>query len=113
PVTGERVVDKVYFPETAFQGRNFKHAPDLLVGYRRGYRASWQTALGAVPNAEIEDNAEAWIGDHCMASDQVPGVLLSNRKIKAAGPQLTDITATILDGFGVPKTSGMIGQSVF
>jgi predicted AlkP superfamily phosphohydrolase/phosphomutase len=113
PATGENVVDQVYFPETAYQGRNLKYAPDLLVGYRRGYRASWQTGLGAVPKNEIEDNTGAWIGDHCMAADEVPGVLLSNCKIKATAPRLVDITATILDRFGVPKASGMIGQSVF
>jgi predicted AlkP superfamily phosphohydrolase/phosphomutase len=113
PATGERVVDTVYFPETAFRGRNLKYAPDLLVGFRRGYRASWQTALGAVPPSEIEDNTDAWIGDHCMAAGEVPGVLLTNRKVRVAGPQLSDITATILGEFAVPKDSGMIGQSVF
>ena len=113
PVTGANVVDKVYFSETAFQGKNLKYAPDILVGFRRGYRASWQTALGAVPKLPLADNTDAWIGDHCMASDEVPGVLLSNRKINAAGPQLADITATILNEFGLPKAAGMIGQSVF
>jgi predicted AlkP superfamily phosphohydrolase/phosphomutase len=111
--TGENVVDKVYFPETAFRGRNLKYSPDIFVGYRRGYRASWQTALGAVPKSLLEANDEAWIGDHCMASDEVPGVVLSNRKLKAASPQLFDITATILDYFNVPKGNGMIGQTVF
>ena len=113
PRSGENVVDKVYFPETAFRGRNLKYSPDLFVGFRRGYRASWQTALGAVPKMLLEVNNEAWIGDHCMASDEVPGVVLSNRKIKAADPQLVDITATILDYFNVPKGNGMIGQTVF
>ena len=113
PASGENVVDKVYFSETAFQGRNLKYAPDILVGFRRGYRASWQTALGAVPKIALEDNTQAWIGDHCMASDEVPGVLLSNRKIRHQAPQLADITATILNHFGVSKTNGMIGQTVF
>ena len=49
---------------------------------------SWQTALGAVPKVPLEDNTQAWIGDHCMASDEVPGVLLSNRKINVAAPVL-------------------------
>jgi bisphosphoglycerate-independent phosphoglycerate mutase (AlkP superfamily) len=48
-----------------------------------------------------------------MASDEVPGVLLSNRKITASMPQLADITATILDQFGIPKAAGMIGRPVF
>jgi predicted AlkP superfamily phosphohydrolase/phosphomutase len=113
PITGEHVVDQVYFPETAFRGRNFQYAPDLFVGFRRGFRASWQTAMGAVPRATVEDNTQAWIGDHCMASDEVPGVLLSNRKIRAAAPQLFDVTATILGRYEIPKASGMIGQSVF
>jgi predicted AlkP superfamily phosphohydrolase/phosphomutase len=113
PVTGENVVDQVYFSETAYQGRNLKYAPDILVGFRRGYRASWQTALGAVPKVALEDNTQAWIGDHCMASGEVPGVLLSNRKIRATAPQLFDITATILGEFGQHKENGMIGQTVF
>jgi predicted AlkP superfamily phosphohydrolase/phosphomutase len=113
PHTGRSVVGKVYFPETAFQGRNLKYSPDLFVGFHRGYRASWQTALGAVPKTLVDDNDQAWIADHCMASDEVPGVLLSNRKITASTPQLADITATILDQFGIPKAAGMIGQPVF
>ena len=113
PVSGEHVVSRVYFPETAFKGRNVKNSPDLFVGFRGGYRASWQTALGAVPATVLEDNTDAWIGDHCIASDEVPGVLLSNRKVRAAAPQLVDITATILNEFGVAKTATMIGQSVY
>jgi hypothetical protein len=85
----------------------------MFVGYRKGSRGSWQTALGAVPKEMIEDNTEAWIGDHCMASDEVPGVLLSNRKIQAADPQLFDITSTILAEFGIGNTPGMIGHTVF
>jgi hypothetical protein len=48
-----------------------------------------------------------------MASDQVPGVILSNREIGATAPQLWDVTATVLGEFGVPKASGMIGKEVF
>lgn len=113
PVTGANVVDKVYFSEAVYQGKNLKYAPDILVGFRRGYRASWQTALGAVPKVSLEDNTDAWIGDHCMASDEVPGVLLSNRKIRATAPGLADIPVTVLNEFGLPKGSGMIGQAVF
>jgi predicted AlkP superfamily phosphohydrolase/phosphomutase len=113
PKTGEAVVGKVYFPETAYRGRNVTFAPDLLVGFRRGFRSSWQTALGAVPAVTIEDNDSPWVGDHCMASDLVPGVLLSNRKVRAADPQLYDLTATIMGEFGVSPTEGMIGRTVF
>src|SRR4029077_4743579 len=83
PVSGEPVVSEVYFPETSFQGRNLKYSPDIFVGFSLGYRASWQTALGAVPKLSVGDNTQAWIADHCMASNQVPGVILSNREISA------------------------------
>jgi predicted AlkP superfamily phosphohydrolase/phosphomutase len=113
PLTGEKVIGRVYFPEETYRGRNLKNAPDLVVGYSRRYRASWQTALGAVPRDLMEDNTQAWIGDHCMADDQVPGVILSNRPIRAVSPHMWDVPATILARFGVPGTKGMIGQSVF
>ena len=67
----------------------------------------------AVPKDTVEDNTQAWIGDHCMAAHLVPGVLLSNRKIVAAEPQLYDIASTILGEFGIANTAGMIGRSVF
>ncbi len=113
PKTGLQVVDKVYRSDKAFHGHNLSYAPDLIVGFRRGYRASWQTALGAVPAEQIEDNNDAWIGDHCMAADEVPGVVLSNRPIRLENPQLYDITATVLKEFGVSKAQGMLGHSVF
>jgi len=113
PDNGENVVSSVYPTETVFRGHNVKYAPDLIVGFRRGYRASWQTALGATPSRVLEDNREAWIADHCMAADEVPGVLLSNRKIRASRPQMYDIPATILQEFDVPLADGMLGASVF
>ncbi|HEX8984676.1 MAG TPA: alkaline phosphatase family protein [Bryobacteraceae bacterium] len=113
PKTGERVVQTVYLPGTAYRGTNVSFAPDLVVGFRRGYRASWQTALGAVPAVTIEDNTSSWIGDHCMAAETVPGVFLSNRKSRSDEPRLFDLTATILREFGVAPTEGMIGRPVF
>lgn len=113
PKTNLNVVERVYRPEREFRGRNLASAPDLIVGFRRGYRASWQTALGAVPGVPIEDNTDAWIGDHCMAADQVPGVLFSNRRIQMDRPKLYDITATVLAEFSVSRAEGMLGQSVF
>jgi bisphosphoglycerate-independent phosphoglycerate mutase (AlkP superfamily) len=48
-----------------------------------------------------------------MDFTKVPGVLLSNRKIAADAPALTDIAPTILSEFGVAKTKDMMGHSVF
>jgi len=113
PRTGERVVETVYEPERVFRGKTLENAPDLIVGYRPGYRSSWQTALGAVPAATVVDNTEAWIGDHCIAAKFVPGVLVSNRRSAVAEPQLYDVTATILKEFSIEPEPGMIGQPLY
>jgi predicted AlkP superfamily phosphohydrolase/phosphomutase len=107
------VITRVDLASEAYQGSYAREGPDLIVGYNRGYRAGWQTILGAFPTDEIEDNTNPWSGDHCMDYTLVPGVLLSNRKIAAEAPALTDIAPTILAEFGIPKAKGMIGQSVF
>ena len=106
PVNDRQVVEAV--SET-----HAELGPDMIVGYGRGYRASWQTALGGVPPSLLDDNTDAWIGDHCINHADVPGVLLSNRKIRAENPALKDVTVTILKLFGAPPGAGMNGKSVF
>jgi hypothetical protein len=62
PIDNRQVVEAVYEEKPTAQNRAV--APDLIVGYSRGYRGSWQTGIGATRSAEIEDNNDAWIGDH-------------------------------------------------
>jgi len=107
------VITRVDLASEIYQGPYAKSGPDMLVGYNRGYRAGWKTILGGFPSEELEDNTNPWSGDHCMDYTLVPGVLLSNRKIVADAPALTDIAPTILAEFGIAKAKGMIGQSVF
>ncbi|HEY3974411.1 MAG TPA: alkaline phosphatase family protein [Candidatus Sulfotelmatobacter sp.] len=113
PKTKLSVITRVDLASEAYQGPYAKEGPDMLVGYNRGYRAGWRTILGAFPTDELEDNTNPWSGDHCIDYTLVPGVLLSNRKISADTPALTDIAPTILAEFGIAKAQGMIGQSVF
>jgi predicted AlkP superfamily phosphohydrolase/phosphomutase len=113
PRAGLPVITRVDLAREVYQGPYATAGPDLIVGYNRAYRAGWKTILGAFPPEELEDNTSAWSGDHCMDGWLVPGVLLSNRKIAAQAPALTDIAPTILAEFGIAKTKGMIGQSVF
>jgi predicted AlkP superfamily phosphohydrolase/phosphomutase len=113
PQAGLPVITRVDVASEVYQGPYSQSGPDLLVGYNRGYRAGWKTILGAFPPEVLEDNTNPWSGDHCMDYTLVPGVLLSNRKIAAEMPALTDIAPTILAEFGIAKSKGMIGQSVF
>ena len=52
--------------------------PDLIVGYARGFRASWETALGGVPARTAEPNRKKWSGDHCIDATEVPGIFLTS-----------------------------------
>ena len=113
PKDGSQVITRIDLASEAYQGPYARAGPDALVGYNRGYRAGWKTILGAFPAEVLEDNTNPWSGDHCIDFTKVPGVLLSNRKIEAQAPALTDIAPTILSEFGIAKTRDMMGQSVF
>ena len=113
PKTGERVVFKAYVSKDVYQGTNLENAPDIIIGYSRGYRISWGSPLGKFPKEIFEDNTEKWSGDHMGAAEIIPGSLLTNRKIKAESPALYDLTATILDIFGIEKPKDMIGKPIF
>jgi predicted AlkP superfamily phosphohydrolase/phosphomutase len=110
---GLPVITRVDLARDVYQGPYAQSGPDLLVGYNRGYRAGWKTILGAFSPEALEDNTNRWSGDHCIDFTLVPGVLLSNRKIATGTPALTDIAPTILSEFGIAKTKGMMGESVF
>jgi predicted AlkP superfamily phosphohydrolase/phosphomutase len=90
PADQSRVVRTVYDSSRIYAGAHAGEAPDLVVGYEPGYRASWQTSLGATPVALIEDNRQAWSGDHCIDPSAVPGVLFTS--FVPAQP-VADITA--------------------
>ncbi len=113
PESGKRTVVKAYKATESYAGPYGRKGPDIVVGYNRGYRASWQTALGKIPKHWYETNAKKWSGDHCMASDILPGILLTNQKvIRPAEASLCDLTATILACFGIPTPEEMDGKNI-
>ncbi len=98
--------------ETVYKGPYVETAPDVIVGYRSGYRVSWDAVIGKCGPAVFSDNVKAWSGDHCIHPDLVPGVLLCNRKLDAAGASIVDLAPTTLEIFGVEKPSYMDGKSL-
>jgi len=113
PESGEKPVLKAYVSKEIYQGPYSNNAPDLIIGYNRGYRASWATPLGRIPENILEDNKQKWSGDHCMDPEVIPGILFTNKKIISEAPALFDLTATILQLFGIEKPKNMIGNSIF
>jgi bisphosphoglycerate-independent phosphoglycerate mutase (AlkP superfamily) len=69
--------------------------------------------LGGISANVMEDNTQPWSGDHCIDFTKVPGVVLSNHKIHAEQPALTDIAPTILAEFGIATPDTMKGRSIF
>ena len=88
-------------------------APEVLVGYHKGFRHSWDCATGAVSEVVFTDNTKSWSGDHCVDPRLVPGVFFCNRKINTETPALMDMAPTMLDLFGVPIPNYMQGRPLF
>ena len=110
PADGQAAVKTVYRAVEVYRGPYTEAAPDLIVGYMRGYRAAWETAIGQVTDAVFHTNTKAWSGDHCIDHTLVPGVLFCNRPIETEAPRLMDIGPTVLDLFGVKIPAYMDGK---
>ncbi|MEO8669869.1 MAG: alkaline phosphatase family protein [Tahibacter sp.] len=78
PLDQSPVMQHVYDTADVYRGIHATEAPDLITGYATGFRASWQTTLGASPKEAIDDNRQLWSGDHCVDPALVPGVLFLN-----------------------------------
>ena len=113
PVSGERVVREAFITRRLHSGPYADMAPEILVGYQRGFRHSWDCATGAVSSEVFSDNTKSWSGDHCVDPRLVPGVFWCNRKIATAEPNLLDIAPTALDLFGVDVPRYMQGRNLF
>lgn len=105
-------VVKVEISSKIYRGPYLDGGPDLLVGYNKGYRASWSAVTGGVSRDVFEDNDKAWGGDHCIDPDLVPGVLFCNRKIERSDPGLEDIAPTVLRAFGMEIPRHMEGHAL-
>lgn len=109
---GAVAVTKVYDKDVIYSGPYKDNAPDLIIGYNEGYRASWDGVTGIVNDVVFEDNDRAWSGDHCIDPALVPGVFFSNLKIGDQNPSIMDIAPTALDLFGLRPPAHMDGRSL-
>jgi predicted AlkP superfamily phosphohydrolase/phosphomutase len=111
PANGQAPITSVLVSQRDYHGPYAEEGPDLVIGYGRGYRSSWESPLGDFPKEIFVDNKQAWSADHCVDPSWVPGVLLSNRKIVLERPSLTDLTVTVLHEFGLEPLPEMIGKN--
>ncbi len=112
PETNRLAIKEVYFAEEVYKGDEIIHGPDMQIGYALDYRCGWPTALGGSPKTMLHDNKEAWCSDHCIATDLVPGVIFSNRKVLLSNPDLEDLAPSILTAFEISPPDNMNGGNV-
>jgi predicted AlkP superfamily phosphohydrolase/phosphomutase len=113
PQSGSVAVHEAALRETVYQGPYTETAPDIIVGYSRGYRVSWDTAVGKTGSDVFCDNTKAWSGDHCVHPDLVPGVLFTNWKLSdEKSARIVDIAPTALELLGVTRPAYMDGSSL-
>jgi predicted AlkP superfamily phosphohydrolase/phosphomutase len=111
PQDGTQVVLRAHPAADAFHGERVGEAPDLVVGYNVGYAGSDPSTLGEVSEAVLEDNLSRWSGNHLIDPSLVPGVLLVDGPLAPGEYDLTDVTVSILDHYGLPPAPGMVGTS--
>jgi predicted AlkP superfamily phosphohydrolase/phosphomutase len=95
-----------------YSGAYVDEAPDLVVGFAPGYRASWTTALGGIPDTLFEDNVKKWGGDHIIDPAIVPGALFMSRPFDGSNARLLDLAPTILSALGVKAPPVMEGRNL-
>jgi hypothetical protein len=95
PATGERFMLTVYDADEIYAGQTMRDAPDLVVGYAPGYRASWQTALGGVPEKLVVPNNRKWSGDHCIEPSLVPGILFTSFQVEESVGSIAELPRLI------------------
>jgi predicted AlkP superfamily phosphohydrolase/phosphomutase len=110
PSSGRVGITGVFNCDAMYTGPYVDNAPDLIVGYGDGFRASWDSVMGKVTTQIFEDNLKAWSGDHCIDPRLVPGVLFCNRKIVEEKPALVDVAPTILKLFGLGLPAHLDGK---
>jgi predicted AlkP superfamily phosphohydrolase/phosphomutase len=112
-VDGREVIRNIYLTSEAYHGPHTERAPDLLVGYYRGFRTSWASTLGDMDEEILSDNDSAWSADHCIDPLEVPGVLFANKPIGTDDPALIDVAPSILAEFGMTAPESMTGKPFF
>jgi len=110
PETSRVAILRAFDAMKAYRGPYRENAPDVIVGFGEGYRASWDSAEGEVTSTVFNVNSKAWSGDHCIDPSLVPGVLFSNWKIVGERHAITDIAPTLLSVFGLKVPLHMDGK---
>jgi predicted AlkP superfamily phosphohydrolase/phosphomutase len=112
PKSGKKVISCAYIAEDNFSKNFIGRAPDIILGFDRGYRISDKSALGTLSREVVSDNMNWWSGDHCIDFKKVPATFIANFKIQRQVPDIRDIAPTILKYFGIATPAQMTGKAL-
>jgi len=112
PKNGQKVISCAYISEDNFSKNFLQRAPDIILGFDRGYRISDKSALGSLSQEVVSDNMNWWSGDHCVDPKKVPATFIANFKIQRQVPDMQDIAPTILKYFGIATPAQMTGKAL-
>lgn len=111
PATGQHPVSRVFLREDVYRTFDPQLIPDMIITTSEGYRISWQSALGGMPDRLFEDNARVWSGDHCTLDPAVvPGVLFVNQPLGRKQLAMIDVYPTLLRLLKLPPPETLAGQ---
>lgn len=97
-VNGRPIIQTAYKASDTFTGSLIEYAPDIVVGYSPGYRASQQTGLGAWESHAVEPNRDHWGADHCIDHNAVPGLIFASEGLdNFPHPSYRDIPPLTID----------------
>lgn len=101
PFTSDKIMKHVYTRNEMGVVASDSNAPDLILGFYKGTRSSWDSAIGAVTSDVIKKRTYKWSGDHLFDPTEVPGVLLSNKKLGFKDPKITQIMSEVFKILGI------------
>ncbi|MBN1344340.1 MAG: alkaline phosphatase family protein [Phycisphaerae bacterium] len=113
PKGDKPVIRNVYQAREIYRGDAMDMSPDLVVGLVKGYRAGSENVLGAAPKDLFEINDKPWSGSHLYDPYYVPGIFLTNQKIRTDNPGVMDVAPSVLQCFGIAKPDYMDGEALF
>lgn len=100
---GENPFIDVKTSEQIYNGN--KEMPDLVPIYEPGFRASRETAIGAVSQNEIiYPNKNKWSADHIgpFLAEHNAGIVFSSEPLDLKNASILDLTPTALEYFNIP-----------
>lgn len=102
-LTHEKIMKHVYTRQEMGISTDDSYAPDLILGFYKGTRSSWDSAIGATTVDVIQKRTYKWSGDHLFDPTEVPGVLFSNKKLGLKNPKITEVMPNVLKMVGISR----------